>query len=182
MRRRNACASVDCGDGTAVLGVGLFARPDNGRPFLAIADCRDPPRGNPRCDQHVLGRLSAPLAEREVIFARASLVAMAFDRDGDIRVSPQPIGLPRQNLLRLGRDIGPVEGEEHAVAGTRFQILLRSRETTPRADPAGPGSTEALWSPWPARWRGRLRTAAGSNEHQNAQYNEYFSVHVDPPH
>src|SRR6516164_1594433 len=111
------CASVDCCDRTAVLGIGLFGRADNGRTLLAIADRRDPARGNPRRDEHILDRLGAALAERKVVFARPTLVAMALDRDGDIWITAQPIGLPREDLARFGRDIRTVEGKEDTVAG-----------------------------------------------------------------
>ena len=118
----------------------------------------------PDRDQHVLDRLGAAFAEREIVFARAALVAVAFDRDRDVRIAPQPIGLSRQDLLRLGRDIGAVEGEEHAVAGTRLQILLRSRHDVSRADAAGPARPARRPPGRPAPSRGALLQAASSSK------------------
>src|SRR5437660_7592010 len=125
--RADATCSIDDGDGAAVLGIGLLGGTDHRRALLAVADRRDPGSGNPRCDEHVFYRLGAALAEREIVFARTPLVAMTLYCNGDIRVTPQPVGLPGQNLSRFGRDIRSIEGEEHTVARTRFEILLRSR-------------------------------------------------------
>src|SRR5215469_7327031 len=86
---------IDCCHGAAILGVGLFARANNSGALLAVADCRNPARRNTHGDQHVFNRLGAALAERQIIFACASLVAMAFYGDRDVRVTPQPVGLSR---------------------------------------------------------------------------------------
>src|SRR5439155_15528193 len=101
--RPDAECSIDDSDGAAVLGIGIFGGTDDRRALLAVADCRDPGRGNPRCDEHVFCRLGAALAEREIVFARTPLVAMTFDRNRDIRITPQPVGLPGENLPRFRR-------------------------------------------------------------------------------
>src|SRR5271169_1501197 len=62
---------------------------------------------------------------------------MTFDRHGDIRITPQPIGLTGQDLLRFRGDIRSVKGEQYAIACARLQILLRSRNDVPRTDAAG---------------------------------------------
>src|SRR6476619_7658334 len=117
--------SVHRCNGASVLRVGLLARPDNRRALFAVTDRRDTSRGNAHCNENVFSGLCAALAQGEVVLARASLVAMSFDRDRDIWIAPQPIGLPGKDLLSLGCYVGPVEGEEHTIPGTSFQILLR---------------------------------------------------------
>ena len=90
----------------------------------------------PNATRTFFSRLSAAFAEREVVFARAALVAVSFDRDRHVRIALQPLGLPLQDLLRFRRNVGAVEGEKHAVTGTRLQILLRSRQSASRANAA----------------------------------------------
>src|SRR5438876_3475793 len=90
----DAARSVDDGDGPAVLGIGFLGGADHRRALLSVADRRDPGCGNPRCDEHVFCRLGAALAEREIVFAGTPLVAVTLDRYRNIRVTPQPIGLP----------------------------------------------------------------------------------------
>src|SRR5215469_17888382 len=158
----------------AVLRVGLFARAGNGGALLAVADRRNAGSRNARRNQDVLRRLGAPLAEREIVLARAALVAMALDRDCNVRIAPQPIGLSRQGFLRFRCDVGPVEREEHAVAGTRFQILLRSWYSTPRTNP--PGAARP-WSARPARRRLRRAAAGSQQQHQPTKDGRYFHVH-----
>src|SRR4051812_13476060 len=91
--------SVYSGYGPPVLSIGLFARPDDGRTFLAVADCRDAGRRNARRDQDILYCLGAAFAKRKVILARTALVAMPLDSDRDVRITAQPIGLARKDLL-----------------------------------------------------------------------------------
>src|SRR5207248_1035493 len=110
----------------------------NLRALLAIADRRDPRPRDAGRRKDVFHRLSPAFAERQIVLARASLVAMALDRDADIAIAPQPVGLALQDLLALGRNLGAVIGEEHAVAGRRCQILLRSGTEPRAADPARP--------------------------------------------
>src|SRR6187455_3213778 len=64
----------------AVLGPAALVRAERDRAFLAVAErgdapCRDTARG-----EIVLGGVGAAIAQREIILARAALVAMALDR------------------------------------------------------------------------------------------------------
>src|SRR5215469_16851038 len=101
---------------------------------------------------------------------------MAFDRHGDVRVAPQPVGLPGQDLLRFRRDVRAVEGKEDAVPRTRLEILLRTRDDVPRANA---GATRRPW-----RTRGRLgrwrRAATGGKHQQSTQQRDYSCVHLIP--
>src|SRR6516162_4726890 len=168
--------SVDGGDGYAVLGPRFFVRADDNRAFLAIADSRDPGCGNPRGDKDVLDRLSAALAESQIIFAGAALIAMTFDRHGDVRVAPQPISLTGQDLLRFRGDIRSVKSEEDAIASACLQILLRSRYDVPRTDAAG---TRAPRRPGGGRFR--RRAAASGKQQQSTQQTDYSCMHINPP-
>src|ERR1700737_2328164 len=170
-----ATCSIDDGDSAAVLCIGLLGGTDHRRALLAVADGRDPGCRDPGCDEDVFGRLGAALAEREIIFARTPLVAMTLDRDRHIGIASQPIGLAREDLSRFGRDIGSVEGEEHTVAGTCLEILLRSRHNIARAD--APRRTARR----SGRRRLRRRAAAGCEHQQSAQQADYFYMHFNPP-
>ena len=57
------------------------------RTFLAVADGLQLVAGNAQLDQEVLGGGGAPVAQGQVVFGRAALVAMALDGDGRIRES-----------------------------------------------------------------------------------------------
>src|SRR6202023_3022690 len=119
-----ATCSIDGGDSAAVLCIGLLGGTDHRRALLPVADGRDPGCRDPGCDEDVFCRLGAALAEREIVLARTPLAPMALDRDHHIGRASQPVGLAREDLPCFGRDIGSVEGEEHAVAGTCLEILL----------------------------------------------------------
>src|SRR5271166_4333339 len=101
---------------------------------------------------------------------------MTFDRHGDIRITPQPIGLTGQDLLRFRGDIRSVKGEQYAIACARLQILLRSRNDVPRTDAAGA-------TRWSRRPRGRLRrgAAASSEQQQRTEQTDYSRMHINPP-
>src|SRR3954454_3703862 len=69
-------------------------------------------------------RLRAAGAERDVVFARATLVGMAFDGEGVLRIGTQPLRLlferPDRHLCQLGR----IALEEYAVADIDDEVLL----------------------------------------------------------
>src|SRR3954469_5438776 len=139
--------------------------------LLAVADRRDAPGRYAGGDQYILHSLGAALAEGEIVFARAAFVAMALDRDRDIRIAPQPLRLALQRLLAFRRNIGLVIGKEHAIAGGRGEILLRSRSETRAAD--------AAWPHWTARpaCSGFGRVAAGGQQREHPGDTEKTSKH-----
>src|SRR5262249_58036464 len=116
--------SVDNGYRSPVLSIGFLGRTDHSRALLAIADGRNPSRRNSRRDEHVLGRLGAAFAEREIVFASTPLIAVAFDRDRDVRVAPKPIGLSGQELTGFGADVRWGEGGACAVGIAPLQMLV----------------------------------------------------------
>lgn len=75
---------------------GLLVRTERDRAFLAVADGRNPVRRNAQAGEIVLRRVRPPLAEREVVFASAALVAIAFERDPLVRIALQPLHLRAQ--------------------------------------------------------------------------------------
>ena len=67
------------------------------------------------------------LAERQIVLARAALVAMALDRQGHVRVLAHERRPALDRPSRIGRQIRFVEVEEHAVAVLLLQGLLAAR-------------------------------------------------------
>src|SRR5205823_9320366 len=154
----------------------LLGRTDHRRAFLPVADRRDPRSRDARCDEDVFCRLGAALPECQIVFAGAPLVAMTLDRDRDIRVTPQPICLPSEDLPRFRRDVRSVEREKDTVARTRLQILLRPRDDVARAHGASP----TRWTTGGPGRRLRGCAAAGDEHHQDAQQADYFCMHLIP--
>ena len=84
-------------------------------------------RGGDACgDQVVLGCRRAAFAERDVVFARAAFVAMAFERDLGRRILLQPRGLTIERSLRFRAQIGLIKAEEHAIADVDDHVFLRA--------------------------------------------------------
>src|SRR4029079_10977588 len=68
--------------------------------------------------------LRAGGAERDVVFARAALVGVAFDREGVVAVLLQPLRLLVERGARGRREFGGIGFEEDAVADVDDEILL----------------------------------------------------------
>src|SRR5262249_28748579 len=98
---RDAARSIYRRHRAAVLRVCVLAGAGHRRALLAVADRRQARGRDAERHQHILRRLGAALAERQIVFPRAALVAMTLDRHADIRVAAQPLGLALQDLLRL---------------------------------------------------------------------------------
>src|SRR6266851_8946843 len=80
--------SIDGGNAPAVLRIGRIIRMRDLRALLSIADRRDPRARDPGRREYVLHGLSPAFAERQIVLARAALVAMTLDRDADIAIAP----------------------------------------------------------------------------------------------
>src|ERR1700751_2574496 len=96
------------------------------RPLLAPAYRVDPVGGNAQRDKIVLGSLRAPLAEAQVVFRRAALVAVALDRNVNRRIGAQELRVLGQCIARVGTNIGFVEIEE-GIAHVLLEELADSR-------------------------------------------------------
>ncbi len=72
-----------------------LARADGHGPLFAKADRGNPDRANALLDQEILDRDGAALSERNIVFARATLVRVTFNRHSHVRVRAKPIGLTR---------------------------------------------------------------------------------------
>ncbi len=62
------------------------------------------------------GRIGAAIAERDVVFARALLIRVAFDDRLEVGVGFQPLCVAQQDLLTCGRDRGLVYRKKDPVA------------------------------------------------------------------
>ena len=89
-------------------------------------------RRDPARDQIFAHGLRAAGAERDVVFARAALVGMAFDGEGVAVVVVEPLRLLVERRARLIGQLGGIGFEEHAVADIDDEVLLaagrRSRQ------------------------------------------------------
>ena len=86
----------------AVLRPRALVAAERERPFLAVADRRDPRRVDAPGGQIVLGGVRAAVAQRQIVFAGAALVGMAFDDDAVARILVEPLRLLAQRLLGVG--------------------------------------------------------------------------------
>src|SRR5476649_1414967 len=89
------------------------------RPHAACID-------TPRCEEAFYG-LRTLGTQRNVVFAGAALVSMAFDRKRVAVVLLQPLRLLIQRRNRLRRQLGLIAFEEYAVADIDDEILLATR-------------------------------------------------------
>src|SRR5690606_5956097 len=75
---------------------------------------------------------SAPGAERDVVFARAALVGMAFDQDTIVRIAVEPHGLLVERRHRCRRQRRGIGFEEDPIADGDEEFLLAARRAAPR--------------------------------------------------
>src|SRR5579875_1689889 len=101
--------------GAAILRPALFGGLGAERLFFAVADHPDTAGRYALAYQHVLGRVGAVLAERQVVLVAAALVAVAADYDLDIRVGVQVAGVFGQRSLGVAADIRRVVIEEDVL-------------------------------------------------------------------
>src|SRR5208282_1585740 len=95
--------SVDDHHVATVLRPRGLVRADHRRTLLAVADGGNPPGLDAKGRQILLGGGGAALAERQVVLARAALVAVTLDGHGVLRILLQPLG----PLLDLRAGVGP---------------------------------------------------------------------------
>src|SRR5262245_28521173 len=69
----------------AVLGPGLLGVAGVGGALLAVADGVHPVGADPLRNQVLLGRVRAPVTERQVVLLGAPFVAVTLDREPDAR-------------------------------------------------------------------------------------------------
>ena len=74
------------------------------------AICRDS-----EVDQEVLGRVGAPVAQTEVVFLAAALVAVPFNRELDAGMSLQEVGVGSERLLSVRANVRLVEVKERIL-------------------------------------------------------------------
>jgi hypothetical protein len=108
--------------------------------------------------------LGTPRAKRNIVFAGATLIRMAFNGEGIAVVGLQPARLLLQGDDRLRRQIGLVALEEHPVADIDHEILLAPGLAALAIAPSAPrfllaqapidsatASTAANFNPWRIR-------------------------------
>ena len=114
------------------------------RLLLAVADHANPRCRHARRHQRILGRVGAPLAQRQVVFVRAALVAVAADHNLDVRMAHQVAGVLRKRRLRIAADrIGVVVEEDVLHVG--LELFFRAHRV--RRAPPRPAAHSRLRSP-----------------------------------
>src|SRR5688572_12919990 len=88
----------------AVLRPGLLVVARRHRLFLAVADGLDAAVGDAQDGHHLLHRLGAPLAEREVVLPAAALVAVALDADAGVALVSHVAGVSLHDGAELVLD------------------------------------------------------------------------------
>ncbi len=83
-------------------------------------------------DQIFAHRLRAAGAERDVVFAGAALVGVAFDGEGVAVVVAEPLRLLVERGAGLLGQLRRVGLEEHAVADIDDEVLLTAGSRSPR--------------------------------------------------
>ena len=118
-----------------VLRPGRFGGTSHGRALLAIGNGPDPGRVYTLRKQEVTGGSGATLAKGKVVFTRATLIAVAFDGDGQRRVGVQERRLTHQRAFGVSRQGRTVKGEVNRVAncGERFSGSCLVGNATSRA-------------------------------------------------
>src|SRR5689334_9255469 len=120
-------AARDSGYAAAILRPAILGRLRADRVFLAVGD-RFHARGrDAQADQKLLHGIGSAGTEREIVFARAALVAVAFDRDANRGIFLQPGCLTLQRGFVVVLDIVLVESEMDRVPDIHAQIFRASR-------------------------------------------------------
>src|SRR5687768_14495782 len=94
------------------------------RRFLALADDRDPVRGDTEAHQIIAHRARAALAERQVVLGGAARVSVSLDNYLRRRPPLHPVGVLLQHGPRVVADLRRVEREER---GSELAAQLRQR-------------------------------------------------------
>src|SRR5262245_32956837 len=121
-RRKSRGALLQLGSGAAVERPGLLVGARRIGILLAEAGGPDAWRRNALGGTGLTGRVGTPLAERQVVFARTALVAVAGDGDGVVGVLLQPLGLAVERLASVVAQARTVEIEEHAIADILLEV------------------------------------------------------------
>jgi hypothetical protein len=130
------------------------------RPLLAVGDGAHALARNAARHQIFAHGLGAASAERDIIFTRAALVGMAFDRESVAIVIGQPLRLLVERRARLIGQLGRVGFEENAVTDIDDKVLLAAGDRG-----AGQGTGVGLFG----AARDRKRRQNGGSEFSAAQ-------------
>ena len=98
------------------------------RLLFAVADGGDAVGGNAEGDEVLLGGVGATIAESEVVFGGAALVAMTLDGYFDLRVVLQEVRSLGKSVTSVGANVGLVEVEisvAHFLEEAVVEIDLR---------------------------------------------------------
>src|SRR6266478_1201505 len=120
--------------------------------FFAEADGAEAIGGDAQGDEILLDGAGAAIAEREVVFGGAALVAVAFDGHAKLRIVAQELGGRGERLAGVGANVGFVEievGVAHCIGEDLVVVRLILRLDRRRGSADGDA-------------RGGVRGAAGA--------------------
>src|SRR5262249_53193826 len=139
---------------------------DGNRAFFTVGNRLD------SAGVHALAREEAPdrhgpaCPESEIIFARATLIGVAFDGDPVLRILVEPARLVAQDALRLAGQRRAVHLEMNQIADIDGEISLRSGCCRPCAE---------------AELFGRLLARTRGQHDSNCGHARYSAGIADPP-
>src|SRR5262245_56913844 len=110
-----------------ILGPRAFVVTRADRALLAVAHRRQPAGVDAVGNEVVLGRGGTPFAQGEVVFVRATFVAMTFDRDRRLGMSLEPGAIVIQGALGRVGQRRLVVVEEDVGHGERWNGCRRCR-------------------------------------------------------
>src|SRR2546428_10364640 len=76
------------------------------RSSLPVGNDRNPVASHPEVDEEVLRGVGPPVAQTEVVLLAAALIAVPLNREFDLGVGLEEVGVCRQGLLSVRSDVG----------------------------------------------------------------------------
>src|SRR5690349_13092031 len=116
-------AADDGGVSVAVNAPRLLVRARIHRPLLAVRHRGHAVAGDAERNQIIARCRGATGAKRQIVFAGAALVAIAFNENAHVLIAAQPRGLALKNSARFWREIETVVTKEDAVTDRDAELF-----------------------------------------------------------
>src|SRR3989441_6153078 len=110
------------------------------RSSLPVGNDRNPVASHPEVDEEVLRGVGPPVAQTEVVLLAAALIAVPLNREFDLGVGLEEVGVCRQGLLSVRSDVGLIK--------VKVRILDLGEEFLLRGYPGGRRWRRRRWGRW----------------------------------